>query len=142
MKFVQIDTGYILRLEIGESVLDAITEFLTRKGIKGGFISGIGAVKDVELGYFDLSEKKYLKNRYQGDFEVISLLGNISLVEGNPFVHAHILIADRDNKTYGGHLVHARVAVTLEVHIQQVSQSIERLPEPRTGLNLLNLHEF
>jgi len=139
MKFTQIDSGYLLRLEIGEPVVETITEFLNEKGVKSGFISGIGAVKNVELGYFDFSGRKYSRNSYPGDFEVVSLMGNISLVDEKPFMHAHILIADDKNRTFGGHLFKAEVAVTLEVNIHQNSQVIRRATDPATGLNLLDI---
>ena len=45
-------------------------------------------------------------------------MGNVSLEEGTPLVHAHIIFADSKGNTYGGHLMPGcTVGATFEVSL-------------------------
>ena len=50
-------------------------------------------------------------------FELTSLTGNITAetVENEPIIHLHATIADKDFRTYGGHVFRAIVSKTIEV---------------------------
>jgi predicted DNA-binding protein with PD1-like motif len=37
--------------------------------------------------------------------EIVSLYGNISLKDGKPFVHAHVVLSDEKGNARGGHLL-------------------------------------
>jgi hypothetical protein len=52
--------------------------------------------------------------------EVLALGGNISLKDGQPFVHAHVILADGDGGAYGGHLAENSVVFALEFVIQEL----------------------
>ena len=68
-------------------------------------MSGIGAVKDVTVGFFDQKKKKYCKKTMSGHFEILNLTGNISLMDERPMVHVHIMYADAEYNARGGHLM-------------------------------------
>ena len=48
-----VDKTYFIFLEKDEPVIKALTEFCKKNGIQNGEISGIGAVKNIEIGAFD-----------------------------------------------------------------------------------------
>ena len=56
------------------------------------------------LFYFNQETKEYEDHFFEGGFEVLSGLGNITLFENKPLVHIHILYLIRC-KAFGGHLV-------------------------------------
>jgi predicted DNA-binding protein with PD1-like motif len=47
--------------------------------------------------------------------EAVSLVGDVALTNGEPQVHAHVVVARSDGSAYGGHLLEAHVWPTLEV---------------------------
>lgn len=139
MKSKKIDSGFILRLGKGEEIVRTLADFLKEKNIQSGSLSGIGGVKDIRIMYYDLQTKKYVPKDFLGMYEMTSLLGNISLVDGNPFAHLHITISDEDYRVFGGHLDSAVVGVTCEIVVNVFSEPINRVADEEFGLKFLDL---
>jgi len=104
--------------------------------------NAIGAVKDVELGYFHADTHEYDRHRLDGEWELIHCAGNISLKEGEPFVHAHVVVSGPDLSCRAGHLFNATVAVTAEVHLLPLGVKVERKLDDETGIALLDLPDL
>lgn len=130
---------YILRLSRGEDVVSSILDFCMRKGIRSAWLSAIGAVEAAKIGSYDLSKKTYVSKSYLEAHEIVSLTGNIALVEGAPFLHAHAVLSNEENECAAGHLFSARVAVTLEVRLIAFDEAIARTLDNDIGLRLLDL---
>ena len=134
---------YLLRLERGEDVLPTIAEFCKRKGILSANLHAIGAVEKSKIGYYDLSKKAYGSKEYPDAMEVASMTGNITQVDGQPFVHCHAVLSGivegTENQPIGGHVFEAKVAVTLEVHLVAFNENISRELDHEIGLKLLHL---
>ena len=139
MKFRKIPGGYLIRLEKGEEAIETLTGFVLSRKIPCGLIQGIGAVQDVELGYFDIKAKKYRRKKIRRTVEVVGLQGNISYIDKKPFVHTHIAIAGPDQKLMGGHFFRGTVAVTLEIHLQVINRRLNRFHDPEMGFNFWHL---
>lgn len=139
MTYKQVDQGYIVRLNRGEEIVTTLTEFADGVDLKSGFVTGLGAICDVELGFFDFENKKYIRKEFGGDYELVNLTGNFSILDGRPFLHAHITIADSDCRPSAGHLYSAKVAVTGEFLVTSTGVEVVRKPDNETGLNLLEL---
>lgn len=60
-----------------------------------------------------------------GTYELISLMGNVSVKDCVPFVHVHVALGDEDGRVYGGHLVEAKVFVA-EVFVQELDVDLRR----------------
>lgn len=138
MKAKKVDNGWLVRLDRGEEVMQTLVDFIARKGIPAGAISGIGALTSVELGYFNRDTKQYQKRKFDGVYELLSLKGNIAYVDDSPMVHAHCIIGDADYKLSGGHLFKAVIAVTGEIYIQTFSDKFVRRMDNHVKLNLLD----
>ena len=69
-----------------------------------GAISGIGALSEVRLGYFNAEAKKYEEKVFRENIEIVSLRGNISLKDNEIFPHLHAVLSRRDFSVVGGHL--------------------------------------
>lgn len=139
MKTKKIDDGYFLRLDKGEEVVRTLVEFIAKEEIQAGAIAGIGALTQVELGYFDRDKKVYNRRKFEGIYELLSLLGNISYADNVPMVHAHCLLGDAEYKIIGGHFFSGIVAVTGEIYIRTFAERLSRELNPETGLKLLAL---
>jgi uncharacterized protein len=138
MQSFETKQGYVVRLDPGEELLGTLTRFVTEAGIQGGVIRGIGAVVKTTLGYFDLHEKTYDKREYPDDMELVSCDGNITWLDGAPMIHAHATISGPDYVARSGHLFGAEIAITGEFFITPTSLKINRAPDERTGLNLID----
>ena len=109
---------YFVRLDRGDKVNSTLKEFCVSKDIKCAKISGIGALEEVELGYYNYDKDLYDKKTFANEYELLSMEGNVSLLEKDTFVHLHITMSDEEYKVFGGHLFEATVAVTLECWIE------------------------
>jgi hypothetical protein len=139
MQVKEIDGGFLLRLAIGEEVIETLTRFVRSRQIRSGWFTGLGAVKETELGSYDLKRRKYVRRRFKTDHELVTLAGNIAWLNKDPVLHAHAVIADEKLRAYGGHFFRGLTAVTVEVVLQPSSTRVRRGPDPATGLNLLAL---
>ncbi len=123
-------------LKKGDNFSEKFREFLRRNRVNGGFFYGLGGFQKVELAFYDLRTKKYNKKKFMGPFEVLSIKGNIAQGEDDVVVHAHVVLGDKNFKTFGGHLVNATIGGTLELNIVDAGM-MERKFDDETGLNLL-----
>jgi uncharacterized protein len=125
-----------IRLETGDEVHSSLVEIAERERIFGGWLSGIGAASEVELGYYDLERKDYGRVRIEGEVEVASVSGSVGLVDGKAFVHLHAVVSDRQGMARGGHLFRAVTTATLEFLLVVGDTPIERTYDEATGLKL------
>ncbi len=101
--------------------------------------TAIGALKNTKLGFYDQQKHEYSEMLLSAPQEIASCIGNISLKESEPFVHAHAVLADQDGNTKGGHLLEGRVFAA-EVHLTElVGMALVRKKDAVTGLSLWDL---
>jgi uncharacterized protein len=139
MKVAEDGKKYLVRFEVGEKLPEKLVELALAHGWKCGSISGLGAVHNVTLGYFDLPTRTYVNHPIDGIVELISLVGNLSWFEDRPIWHMHAAVADRNGQLRGGHLMTLEVAVTVECWIEAGDRLITRKRDDYSGLNLLDL---
>jgi uncharacterized protein len=73
--------------------------------------------------------------------ELLSLIGDIAIYEGNPVVHAHAVIGRKDGTTHGGHLLEAYIRPTCEVVLTESPAHLQKYFDPESGLVLIGLAE-
>lgn len=137
MKFKKFGNKWVVSINIGEEVVETLKKFCKDNKIKLGTISGIGAVKRATIGFYNLETKKYYPKELNGDYEITSLLGNISTMDGEVYLHLHINLADSNYNTCGGHLNSAIIGGVGEMIIEEIEGEIERGFNEEVGLNLL-----
>ncbi len=111
---------YIFRLAKGKDLLEQLTDFCHDNQIKCGIVSGIGAVENATINYYDQAKKKYDKLVINTEAELLSLKGNVSIKDNRPFVHAHVILGAKDGSVKGGHLVLGTKIYSAEVFIQEL----------------------
>lgn len=131
----------VVVFEAGEEVIAGLTNLARRAEIRGAHFTGIGAFREVTLGYFVPETQSYEEVRLAQQVEALSLVGNLGRFDNEPRVHAHAVVGLRDGTTRGGHLVRAIVEPTLEVFVNELPIELKRAVDPRTGLALLRLPE-
>ncbi len=139
MKFVKKDNKYLIRLFKDEDLISKLEEFATEENLKAGMLKGIGALKDVELGFYHLNEKHYDRKSFNDEYELLSLDGNLSYLNSKPLFHIHTVLGASDFSCVGGHLFSAKVAVTTELYFFPLDVRVEREMDEEIGLNLLNI---
>lgn len=128
---------YLFRIHKGDDLLAAIQDFCHDNQIKCGIISAVGAVKNLTVGFYDQKKKKYIKKTYEGNFEILNLTGNISIMDSRPMAHIHITAADEKNSALGGHLMADTKVFACEVFVQELVGTIKtRKTDKKTGLPL------
>jgi predicted DNA-binding protein with PD1-like motif len=70
---------------------------------------------------------------------VLALIGDVVIDEGEPSVHAHVVVGKRDGTAHGGHLVAARVWPTLEVIVTESPGHLCKRYDPDSGLALISI---
>jgi hypothetical protein len=136
MKSRREGSRIFIRLETGDDVLKSLAEVAARYGVSGGWFNGIGAASDVELGYYDLERREYERTVVPGEVEIASVAGPLSLLDGEPHVHLHAVVSDRQCVPRAGHLFRAVAAATVEFVLLLAEGPIERTKDEATGLNL------
>ncbi len=127
----------IFRVDRGEEIVSSIKQICKDNNIKAGLISGIGATDNAEIGVYDVSNKVYKTEKIVGNHEITSLLGNVSIMNGETYLHLHINLANDEFGVIGGHLNSAIISGTLEAVIDIIDSEIYRERNEDIGLNLL-----
>lgn len=123
-------------LDPGDELHASLVEAARRFDVRGAMVSGIGAVDDLELGYFALPEKVYVRRTVKHRVEAVSLMGNLSMKDGAPFLHCHGLFTGLDFGAFGGHVFRATASITLEMMVLRTG-ALRRNPDPTFGLTKL-----
>ena len=118
MHYREDGSCYLVRLDKGERVRSALSALVRELKLTGGSLTAIGALSEAELAYFDEEVNEYRSHTFRGGLEVLSLVGNVSLLtDGEPMVHLHASLGKADFQVIGGHLNEGIVSVTLEVFL-------------------------
>jgi uncharacterized protein len=125
---------FLLSCTPGEEVVGCIRDFATRASVLGATVSIIGAVSEVELGYYDINEKQYHLTTKTGMFEVVSVMGNVAWKDDAPVVHLHGVFSDTDLTTFGGHIVRMVVSAACEIVMTKSQTQMVRKLDPTIGL--------
>ena len=125
------------RLPHGRDLLQSIELLCRTYDVRMATFTLIGAVSSATIGAYDQTQQVYVTVKKEIPLEIVACLGNISLKEGNPFVHAHIILSDEEGQTLGGHLFSETIIYAGEIHIQELrGDSLTREHDETTGLML------
>ena len=127
----------IYSLKPGSEVPDDILAIAGKEGITTALVEAIGGVEELRLAYFNHEAKKYEEHRYREFLEVTSILGNITLKDGMPFLHAHGTFGRKDLSALTGHIEAAKVFPLLEVVITPTKNKALRRFDDDLGLNVI-----
>jgi uncharacterized protein len=130
---------YAVILDTGDEVVDCLSRFAYEQLLHASQLSAIGAFSRVVLGYFDVGNKDYQRIEIDEQVELVALLGDFALVDGEPTLHAHVVVGKSDGSAHGGHLLQALVRPTLEVVLNELPAYLHRQRDVKTGLPLIRI---
>ncbi|MBI2145484.1 DNA-binding protein [Candidatus Woesearchaeota archaeon] len=139
MKHRELNGVHALLLLEGEKLIESIINFCAEKSITGATFNAIGAVKEIELGFYSLSTKEYAWKKAAAELEIDNITGNVAIVDGKPFVHAHGTVSDNETHAFGGHVKEAVIGASCEIFLTPLLGKIERAYDEKTGLKLMRL---
>lgn len=125
------------RLQRGDDLAEGLARFCADHDVRAGCLSGLGALEQGVLGYYDQAAGEYRSRTLYNGLEIASLVGNVSLKDGAPFVHAHLVLADARQECHGGHAMPGCQVFACEFTVWAFAGTApERHPDPATGLAL------
>ncbi|RBA23511.1 PPC domain-containing DNA-binding protein [Herminiimonas fonticola] len=130
---------YVLILETGEEVVSQLQRFAKENDLAASRFSAIGAFSSATLAYFNWDQKNYETIPVNEQVEVLSLIGDVALEDGEPKTHVHVVVGKRDGSAHGGHLLQAYVRPTLEIILTESPAHLKRTFDTESGLALINI---
>lgn len=127
------------QLPFGADLLESLTELVRKEKIRLGRIAALGATTHAVVAFYDQNTKTYNPLEFSGGMEILNLTGNVSIRDGKPFVHIHILLGDAAGKVIGGQVLPGTKLFACEVTIDELEgEELVREKDERTGLFLWN----
>ncbi len=134
-------TAYAVIFDTGDEFVEGLTEFAKERRLDASHFTAVGGFSTATLGYFDVDAKEYRKIPVTEQVEVLTLAGDIAFDKenGEPKVHAHVVLGRVDGSTIGGHVMKAEVRPTLEIVLEESTSHLKRVHDPETGLALIEI---
>lgn len=137
MKSVQPTKTFMGKLLHGADLLQEITDVCVKEDIRLGRVEAIGAVQKARFGFYNQEKHEYQFMIIDRPLEITKLIGNISIRDGIPMVHAHVTLADEEGRCYGGHLAPETIVFACELIVESFEgPSFVRTHDQVTGLPL------
>ncbi len=130
---------YVLICEKGDEFSASMQAFAKQHELDAAHFTAIGAFSSATLGYFDRASSSYRDINVDEQVEVLSLVGDIADHNGQPKIHAHVVVGKADGTTRGGHILEAHIWPTLEIVLTETPAQLKRTSDAETGLALINL---
>lgn len=126
----------VIRLDPGEELINSLLTACQEHDIHCAQITGIGAAKKITCGVFDPKTREYHSEKFKGIFEITSLNGTITTMDGGLYPHIHVTFADEKYKVHGGHLNKCVISATAEIVLMILDLEIDLQASQEVGLNL------
>lgn len=124
-------------LKAGSKIPDDIVAVAMREKVRTAQVEAIGGVRALRLAYYNHETKKYEEHDFDEFLEVTSLLGNITVKDGKPFLHVHGTFGRRDLSVVAGHVMSGTVFPLLELVVTPTSNRAVRRFDEELGLNVI-----
>ena len=129
--------AFVGRLETGSDLVEEIEHFCAEQSVTAAQVTVIGAVRRARYAYYEQDDHRYRELESDTHHEITGFVGNISLRDDRPYLHAHATFADVDGAAVGGHLLAGTEVFAAEVTIRELAGvSLVRRPDEETGLAL------
>ena len=126
----------MVRIDLGEDIIESLKKLCADEHIRLGRVEAIGATDHAVIGVYDLEKKEYYPEKIDEFMEIASLNGNITAMDGKPYVHLHATLAGQDHVIHGGHVLEMRVGATCEMFVTVPEGEIGRQKDEALGINL------
>jgi predicted DNA-binding protein with PD1-like motif len=139
-QIAEIPKTFLLIFETGDELLAGLNQFAVEQGLSGSSFKAVGALSRAKFAWFNWKTKKYeVAADLNEQVELLSLIGDIAMKDGDPQVHAHMVVGRQDGTAHGGHMMEARVRPTCELVLTESPVHLQKQIDPESGLALINL---
>ena len=138
VKSTEAERVYAVILSKGDEVLSGLVDFARQYKVEDAHFTAIGAFSKATAGWLDLAKKAYRPIHVDQQVEVLSMIGDIALFNGNPVVHTHVILGRRDGSTVGGHLWEGVVNPTLEIFVTVNNVPLKKKLDDESGMKLID----
>jgi predicted DNA-binding protein with PD1-like motif len=115
---------FSVRFGAGDEILSGLYDLVAKHRITSGHITGIGGLAPgALLGWGDPEVGGFKKIAIEEKTEIVSLIGDIAMRNGEPYVHVHMIVGSSDGSTKGGHLIEGRIAPLGELTVVATSSA-------------------
>lgn len=144
MEYKKYSEKFYIRLDRGDEIIAALTKLCKEKHITAASVQGIGGCGCAVVGVFDTQSKTYRKQEVNATLELISLDGNVTEYEGEPYLHLHACFAYHDERDLpqllAGHLLEAHISLTGEIILTPADGCITRRYDDALGIRVWDFH--
>jgi uncharacterized protein len=141
MQYQRFGDRYQLRFASGEPLMETLLRFLRVQGVGYGSLTGLGALSRATISYWHATTQQYEAHEIDEQVELVSLVGNASIKNEVPFVHAHATLGRSDLSVIGGHFNEATVHPNAEIWLRPEPETVRRTLDDASGLYLMDLPE-
>ena len=136
MEYRQFGNTYMIRIDLGEDIVESLKKLCEDEHILLGRVEAIGATDHAVIGVYDPAKKEYYPETVSEFMEIASLNGSITAMDGKPYIHLHAALADQRHGIHGGHVLEMRVGATCEMFVTALEGEVTRRREESLGINL------
>jgi len=136
MQYKQFGNTYMVRIDLGEDIVESLKKLCGDEHILLGRVEAIGATDYAVVGVYDLMKKEYYPETIDEFMEITSLNGSVTAMDGKPYIHLHATLADQDHVIHGGHVLEMRVGATCEMFVTVLDGEVSRHKDEELGINL------
>ena len=140
MEYRIFDGRYYVRLDRGDEIRSSLEELCAAQGIRAAQVSGIGGCGSATVGVFDTQLRRYNEHTVEAMLELVTLDGNITQKNGEPFAHLHACFAYNgeggEPRVLAGHLLSAEILLTGEIVVAPASGVISRRYDEELGIRV------
>jgi len=129
---------FVIVLATDDEAVKSLTTFAVNERLAASHFTAIGAFSRAVVAYFDWSAKQYRHISIDEQVEVLSLIGDVTIEDGKPKIHAHVVLGKADATAHGGHLIEASVRPTLEIVVTETPRPLHRRFDPASGIALID----
>jgi predicted DNA-binding protein with PD1-like motif len=119
-------------------LMGALNQFAADNNIPSGRLQAIGSVSAATLAWWSNDTKVVEKYTADGQFELVSFLGNITSNTEGPRIHAHAVMTGPGGLV-AGHAVSLTVRASVEVSITVFETPVVRVKNDDFGLWIIDL---
>lgn len=136
-----VSKTYVLVFSRGDEVKSGLTEFAQKNAIQSAHFSGIGDASEGRVGWYDDRRKMFKVIPVNGSSEITALVGNVTMYQGKPAVHAHVNLATEDGIVHGGHLLDLIVGPNLEIFLTTTPTPLNKQLDSVSGAAIIHFDD-
>jgi predicted DNA-binding protein with PD1-like motif len=129
----------VVTLGAGEEIIQSLLEVARAHKVRGDSLVGLGSTSEVEIAFFDPEKKEYVPRVFQEPMEIGALVGNFSVMDGEPHVHCHVTVSGPELLAFTGHLSRGVVGTACEIYVRALKKEITRVRDTAAGFHPLKL---